>query len=104
VEWVNPPYAIEPGTRAGHEGFAGAVANTRATFPALEYAVEGMRTIGHDVVVTARFRGNSEASGELSLRRFHVWTLRDGKVSRFCWFSTEAEALAAASPRDPRAR
>jgi ketosteroid isomerase-like protein len=103
VEWVNPPYAIEPGTRIGHEGFAKAVENVRSNFPDFEYTIEAMNHHGDDVVVTAKFRGNSEASGELSINRYHVWTLRDGKISRFRWFSNEQEALEAAEPADPAA-
>jgi len=33
IEYVNPPYAVEPGTRRGYEGFAIAAQNIRNVYP-----------------------------------------------------------------------
>jgi ketosteroid isomerase-like protein len=62
-----------------------------------EYVVETLEERGERVVATATFQTHSEAQGTaISALRHHVWTLRDGKVERFEWFNSRAEALAAA--------
>jgi hypothetical protein len=46
------------------------------------------------VVSTGRFRGR--ASGiDVTARAANVWTIRDGRLSRFCFFQSKEDALEA---------
>jgi ketosteroid isomerase-like protein len=92
MEYVNPPYAVEPGTRTGTEGFADAIENLRKTFPRFEYSIDVMEQHGDDVVVTVTLHNLGRDGEEMSWQRHHVWTLRDGKVCRVRWFSNAADA------------
>lgn len=98
VEWVNPAYAVEAGTRRGYRGFMTAIETLRQTFPKLEYSIESVQEHGGGVVVNATFR--SGGANDMSWPRYHLWTLRDGKVCRLQWFSDLAEALKAAGLSD----
>jgi ketosteroid isomerase-like protein len=91
VEFVNPPYAVEPGTHTGHAGFAGAFENLRETFSTFEYSVEWVEEHGQHVLVWATFRGHRREKAQTSWPRFHAWTFRDGKVCRLRWFNEDRE-------------
>jgi ketosteroid isomerase-like protein len=99
VEYVNPDYAIEPGTRRGR----GAV--VKAMSGALEGAFDTYSHILHDVVPVAddrvlcllTFRARGRDSGaQIEVAEQHLWTLRDGKVARLEWFHDERAARRAA--------
>jgi ketosteroid isomerase-like protein len=100
VEYVNPAYAVEPGTRTGRDEFAAAIANLRRTFPSLEYSIDSLEQHGDNVVVTATLHSFGEGD-ELRWPWHHVWTLRDGKVCRLRWFSDGGEARASLGARPP---
>ena len=77
VEYVNPPYAVEPGVRRG-----------------LAAVARAMRAFG-DVVVAAvswyvRGRGSER---ELVNKEAHTWTLREGRIARFEWGQDLEKAL-----------
>lgn len=40
--------------------------------------------------------GTSASCIEAQWRQSYVWTIRDGRAVRFCWFNDPAEALEAA--------
>jgi ketosteroid isomerase-like protein len=95
VEFVNPPDAIEPGTRRGRDevmvafgavgAFETATSELRELFPA-----------GDSVVAAVTFRARSRGSDvELSHEEAHTWTFRDGLVIRFEWGRDLAAALEA---------
>jgi len=94
AEYVNPPYAVEPGTRP----WAVAMQRLREIYADFHVEPEEYMETGEDqvvVIVTARASG---ASGvETSQRLAHVWTIRDDKASRFRWFSERDEEFAALS-------
>jgi ketosteroid isomerase-like protein len=94
VEYVNPSYAVEPGTRRGRKSF-GAV---RDIYEDFKIRVERfVDTDGDDVVVLARYTGSGRGSGvELEGEHGYVWTVRDGQAVRFQWFQSHREALEAA--------
>ena len=97
VEWVNAPYAVEPGTRRGHDGFRTAVGNLWATFGDITFALGSVEEAGPRVLVQARAHATGLSGGsEVHGQRHHVWTLDAEKVVRFEWFNSRAEALAAA--------
>jgi ketosteroid isomerase-like protein len=94
MEYVNPSYAVEPGTRRGRKSLS-VVRDTYADF-----AVKVERFIdagGDEVVVLARYTASGSGSGvPLEGDHGHVWTVRDGQAVRFCWFQSHREALEAA--------
>ena len=91
VEYVNPSYAVEPGTRQGRRSFA----VVRETYG--DFAVDPVQFIDageDDVVVLARYQASGSGSGvPLSGEQGYVWTVRDGKAVRFRWFASHREAL-----------
>ncbi len=96
IEYVNPPYAVEPGTRQGYEGFAIAAQNIRNVYPTrrfepLEYW-DAQDQVAVRVRVVARGVGSSV---EIDVERGYVFEIRDGKVTRFAWFNEPLEALEA---------
>ena len=99
VEYVNPSYAVEPGTRVGRKSFA----VVRDTYEDFKIRVERFIDAGGDeVVVLARYTASGTASGvRLEGEHGYVWTLRDGQAVRFRWFSSHAEALEAAGISKP---
>jgi ketosteroid isomerase-like protein len=99
VEYVNPSYAVEPGTRVGRRSFA----VVRDTYEDFKIRVERFIDAGgDDVVVLARYTASGTASGvRLEGEHGYVWTLRDGQAVRFRWFSSHAEALEAAGISEP---
>jgi ketosteroid isomerase-like protein len=96
VEYVNPPYAVEPGTRRGYEGFARAAEAIRAVYPdrrlePLEYHDAGDRVAVRTRVVAC----GVGSSVEVDTERGYALEVRDGRVISFAWFNDPAEALAA---------
>ena len=94
MEYVNPPYAVEPGVRIGRRAFA----EIRSSYD--EVRIEPQQyldTPGDDVVVIARVTGRGRASGlDIDWRHGYIWTIRAGKAVRFRWFNHPDEALSAA--------
>jgi ketosteroid isomerase-like protein len=94
VEYVNPDYAVEPGTRRGRASFA-VVRETYADFKIRidEFIDAG----GNDVVVLAHYTASGTGSGvPLEGEHSYIWTVRDGLAVRFRWFQSHREALEAA--------
>jgi ketosteroid isomerase-like protein len=94
VEYVNPSYAVEPGTRQGRKSFA----MVRDIYEDFNVRVERfLDTRGDDVVVLARYTASGRGSGvPLEGEHGYVWTVRDGQAVRFQWFQSHREALDAA--------
>jgi ketosteroid isomerase-like protein len=94
VEWLNPVYALEPGSRRGYEEFAAAAAAFRSVYRVDRFSVGEVYDAGDRIVVTgwmlARSAGNQVP---VDAERGYVFDLRDGKIIRFAWFSDPAEAL-----------
>ena len=94
VEYVNPSYAVEPGTRRGRKSFS----VVRDTYEDFNVRVERFVDAGgDDVVVLARYTASGRGSGvPLEGEHGYVWTVRDGQAVRFRWFQSHREALEAA--------
>jgi ketosteroid isomerase-like protein len=92
IEYVNPPYAVESGTRHDRK----ALASVQEVYP--DFRVEPDRYIdaNEDVVVIGLATGTGASGIRFERRQAHLWTIRDGKAIRFCWFNDPAEALEAA--------
>lgn len=97
VEYVNPPDAVEPGTRRGRAAFKGIRdAYDDVRIEPLEYI-----DAGDDVLVIARVMGRGKGSGvEMDWRQGYIWTVRDGRAVRFRWFNDPEQARAAAGVPD----
>jgi len=96
-EWVNPPYALEPGTRHGHAGWLKAMGNLAAAFHHHSHEVHDVRDLGDRVLAFTTFVAQTSPDGPAFRQdEPHVWSLRDGKVTRLQWFHDRAEALEAA--------
>ena len=97
IEWVNPPDAVERGTRHGLDSFGTAAESVADTFEGVAVDIDEMLDAGDRVVVLATLHGRGRGSGaDVERRQGYIWTLRDGKATRFEWFNTPGEALRAA--------
>jgi ketosteroid isomerase-like protein len=95
IEYVNPPYAVEPGTRHGHDGFAAAARSLLEVYTDYDVSEARLRAVGDRVVVTATVTTRSRANAiPIGAERGYVFDVRDGKITRFEWFNDPAEALA----------
>jgi ketosteroid isomerase-like protein len=96
VEYVNPPYAVEAGTRRGRT----ALGKIREVYPDFRVEPERFIDAGEDVVVIGTARGSTRSGVEAQWRQGYVWTVRDGKAIRFRWFNNPLEALEAVGLRE----
>ena len=93
VEYVNPSYAVEPGTRHGRKSFA----VIRDTYEDFELKIERIVDAGDETVVLAHYTASGPVSGvPVAGEHGYVWTVRDGLAVRFRWFRSHREALEAA--------
>jgi ketosteroid isomerase-like protein len=93
IEYVNPSYAVEPGTRRGRKSFR----VIRDTYEDFQIQVERYVDAGDEVVVLAQYKASGQGSGvPVSGEHGYVWTVRDGQAVRFQWFQSHREALEAA--------
>jgi ketosteroid isomerase-like protein len=94
VKYVNPVYAVEPGTRYGRNSFA----VIRSSYEDFKLQIEQLIDAGgDDVVVLAHYTGTGSSSGvRVAGEHGYVWTVREGLAVRFRWFQSHAEALEAA--------
>lgn len=99
VEYVNPPDAVETGTRHGRKAFG----RIRDVYDEVKVEPEELIDAGGDeVVVIARITGRGHGSGvEIDRRQGYVWTIRDGKGVRFRWFNDPEQAREAAGLPKP---
>jgi uncharacterized protein len=100
IEWVNPPDAVEPGTRRGTSGWNDAVRNVHEGFGEARVEVEHMTESGDKVAVEIKLHVRGERSGvEGTMPQSHLWTIRDGRAVRFEWFTDPDRALAILADR-----
>lgn len=93
IEYVNPSYAVESGTRRGRASFR----VVRETYGDFKVQVERYVDAGEEVIVLAQYKGSGGGSGvPVSGEHGYVWTVRDGQAVRFQWFQSHREALDAA--------
>ena len=98
VEYVNPPEAVEPGTRRGVSAFVDAIEKLLQSWEFWRAEIEEIRPIADQVAVVVSYRARGRGSGiDVEGQESALWTLSDGKVIRYQWFKGTEEALAAAS-------
>jgi ketosteroid isomerase-like protein len=97
VEWVNPPDAVERGTRQGVDAFGAAADSVEASFEGARVKIDEILDAGDRVVVLGTLHGSGRGSGlGIERRQGYIWTFRDGKAIRFEWFNSPDAALIAA--------
>jgi ketosteroid isomerase-like protein len=95
IEWVNPPDAVESGTRHGPAGFEGAQSAVGRAYSSIEIDVERQVERGDTVGLIAELHYHGRGSGiEVRQRMGMLFDIRDGKLARFEW-SRDPEALLA---------
>jgi ketosteroid isomerase-like protein len=96
IEWVNPAYAVEPGTRRGYDGFAAAVESVTNIYPAICLSPLEFYDAGDKVAVRVNVVARGAGSNlELDTERGYVFDVRDGRIVRYAWFNDPHEALKA---------
>ena len=97
VEYVNPPYAVEPGVRRGLAAVARAMRAFGEVWESSRHELRQVYDFGEVVVVAVswyvRGRGSER---EIVNEEAHTWTLRDGRIARFEWGQDLGKALEAA--------
>lgn len=91
LEYVNPPNAVESGTRHGRS----TLGRVREVYPDFRVEPERFVDAGEHVVVIGVARGTSASGLEAQWRQGYVWTVSDGRAIRFRWFNQPTEALEA---------
>ena len=96
VEYVNPPYAVEPGVRRGSVAVAEAM--RRFAEPWEESRHELRELFGSGDVIVAAVSWHVRGRGSLKVvnEEAHTWTLQNGKIARFEWGQDLGKALEAA--------
>ena len=96
IEYVNPSYAVEPGTLRGYEAFALASKTINATYQARTFEPLEFYDAHHQVAVRVRVVACGVGSDvEFDTEHGYVFDVRDGRVTRFAWFNHPREALEA---------
>jgi ketosteroid isomerase-like protein len=82
IEYVNPPEAVDSGTRSGRAEVNLALRRARQTSPAYRHELHELFDLG-DTVVASVSRHTGRPTSSKIQEEAHTWTLRDGKVVRF---------------------
>jgi ketosteroid isomerase-like protein len=97
VEYVNPPYAVEPGVRRGVPAVAQAMRRFAEVWEESRHELRELYDCGDTVVAAVSWHIRSRASErELVNEEAHTWTLREGRITRFEWGQDLGKALEAA--------
>jgi ketosteroid isomerase-like protein len=96
------PDLPETHTLHGHEGFLENLRQLDEVFEDVEVRPEEFIEVGEELVVPIYTAGRGRASGiRVENRVTHIWTIRDGKATRFRVFPTTEQALEAVGPTAP---
>ena len=96
-ELVNPDYAVESGTRRGHEGWIASVKTSEDAFSEYRHDPYEFIEAGDRILALTRFKARTRVSGvPYEVDDQHLWSFREGKVSRVAWFHNLEEAREAA--------
>jgi ketosteroid isomerase-like protein len=92
---------FNPGVHRGLDGLRHMVEQVDEMWDSFQIEPEEFIDAGDNVFVASRLSGRGRDGVEAEMRAFAVWTLREGKVSRFRGgYRDRAEALAAAGLRE----
>jgi ketosteroid isomerase-like protein len=100
IEYVNPPYAVEPGVRRGPLGVVRAMRAFGEVWERSRHELHDLFDCGDVVVAAVSWHTRSRGSeSELVQEEAHSWSLREGRIARFEWGLDLESALEAAGPR-----
>jgi uncharacterized protein len=95
--YVNPPYAMEGGTREGRDAVVEIWNGLHSLFEYDSVEVQEITEGPEGVLVVVRYHGRGKASGApVDVPMAHVVSMRDGRVTRLAWYGTREEAAEAA--------
>jgi ketosteroid isomerase-like protein len=96
VEYINPPYAVEPGVRRGLVEVAQAMRRFAEVWDTSRHELRELYDCGEAVVADVHWHIRGRGSErEFVNREAHTWTLRDGRIARFEWGQDLETALEA---------
>jgi ketosteroid isomerase-like protein len=97
VEYVNPPYAVEPGVRSGPIAVVRAMRGFAEVWENSRHELHELFDGGDSVVASVSWYTRSRGSeSELVQEEAHTWGLRKGRITRFEWGKDLGTALEAA--------
>jgi ketosteroid isomerase-like protein len=97
AEFVNPPEAVEGGTRRGRESALESARSLHDQFRYESAEIVEVTEGPNGILVGIRFVLEGRGSGVRMDETFnHVLRLRDGRVTRLAWFSAREDAAAEA--------
>jgi ketosteroid isomerase-like protein len=92
------PEQIDVRDYHGHDGVREVMEDWIGTWEDWKIELLDVREVGDGAVLSLRQSGRGKSSGAaMDQPVWFVWGVRDGKVTRWLMFSSEAEALAAAA-------
>ena len=95
--YVNPPYAMEAGTRQGRDAMVEIWNSLHSLFEFDAVEVQEITEGPDGVLVVLHYRGRGKTSGApVDVPMAHVLEIRDGQVARLAWFGTRDEGAEAA--------
>ena len=96
IEYVNPPGAVESGTRRGIAAYEDALGSMNESFEDVRVKIHEMKDVGDQVVVLATYSARGRSSGaQRESEDGYVWTVRNGLAVSFQWFNDPTKALEA---------
>jgi ketosteroid isomerase-like protein len=97
AQYVNPPEAVEGGTRQGEAELRRMWVNVHELFELDSVGVFEFRNVPVGALTHVRFQGRGRGSGvPVDVEQYHLVELRDGRIARLSWFTQREDALAAA--------
>jgi ketosteroid isomerase-like protein len=97
IEYVNPPYAVEPGVRRGLDAVGRAMRRFAEVWEEARHELKELYDCGDAVVAAVSWHVRNRGSEtELVNEEAHTWTLHEGRITRFEWGQDLGKALEAA--------
>ena len=94
VEYVNPPYAVEPGVRHGLVAVTQAMRSFAEPWEESRHELRELYDRGDAVVAAVSWHiRNRGSETELVNEEAHTWTFREGRIARFEWGQDLGTAL-----------
>jgi ketosteroid isomerase-like protein len=100
IEYVNPPYAVEPGVRSGPDDVVRAMRAFAEVWDESRHELHELFDGGDVVVASVSWYTRSRGSeSDLVQEEAHIWTFREGRIARFEWSKDLSGALRSAGLR-----
>src|SRR5690348_7782836 len=101
IEYVNPPYAVEPGVRRGAAEVIRAMRGFAEVWQNSRHELHELFDCGDCVVAAVSWYTRSRGSeSELVQEEAHTWGLRRGRITRFEWGKDLETTLEAVGVRE----